>query len=190
VSRIISGQIGSLRLASAASATRPTADRVKESLFSSLESIDAIEGSQVLDLFAGTAALGLEAISRGAKSLIAVEKARAAQLVCEKNFELVRNALDKQGQSIQLTLKRQDVESYLASTAEKFDLVFVDPPYDFAPAKLIEILQKLVPLLNHGALVVVERSSKDKAIEVAGLDLQNSKTYGDTAVYFFRPNAQ
>ena len=190
MSRIISGQIGSLRLASAASATRPTADRVKESLFSSLESIDAIEGSQVLDLFAGTAALGLEAISRGAKSLIAVEKARAAQLVCEKNFELVRNALDKQGQSIQLTLKRQDVESYLASTAEKFDLVFVDPPYDFAPAKLIEILQKMVHLLNHGALVVVERSSKDKAIEVAGLDLQNSKTYGDTAVYFFRPNAQ
>jgi 16S rRNA G966 N2-methylase RsmD len=48
----------------------------------------------------------------------------------------------------------------------------------------------MLPLLNHGALVVVERSSKDKAIEVAGLDLQNSKTYGDTAVYFFRPNAQ
>ncbi len=74
MSRIIAGRVGSLRLGTAANVTRPTSDRVKESLFSSLESLDVLSGARVLDLFAGTAALGLEAISRGAASLVAVEK--------------------------------------------------------------------------------------------------------------------
>lgn len=190
MSRIIAGQIGSLRLASASSNTRPTADRVKESLFSSLESLDALQGRRVLDLFAGTGALGLEAVSRGAASLVSVEKARGAQVVCKKNFELARSALEKQSIRADLTLKGQEVESYIRSAQQEFDLVFADPPYEFSTEKLVDILTNLVPLLSTDALVVVERSSRDEVFQVPGLALHNSKNYGDTAVFFFRVNAQ
>jgi 16S rRNA (guanine966-N2)-methyltransferase len=190
MSRIIAGQIGSLRLASASSDTRPTSDRVKESLFSSLESLDALQGSRVLDLFAGTGALGLEAISRGAASLVSVEKARAAQAVCKKNFELARSALEKQSIPADFTLKGQDVDGYIKSAQDQFDLVFVDPPYDFSTEKLVSVLTSLVALLKPDSLVVVERSSRDKELQVPGLVMQNSKNYGDTAVFFFRVSAQ
>ena len=93
MSRIISGLAGSIRLASAPAGTRPTSDRVKESVFASLEAVGAIENADVLDLFAGTGALGLEALSRGAKSLVAIESARAALNVCLKNSANVGTAL-------------------------------------------------------------------------------------------------
>ena len=190
MSRIIAGLVGSLRLASPAKVTRPTSDRVKESLFSSLESIDALVGNRVLDLFAGTAALGLEAISRGAKNLVAVEKSKAAAVVCQKNIDLVQNSLAKQGLRPEIQLVNKDAESFLKSSKSEFDLALIDPPYELTNEKLAEIFQLLIGSLAPGALVVVERSSRETMPELAGLALNSQKTYGDTAVYFFRASAQ
>lgn len=190
MSRIIAGLVGSLRLAGPANVTRPTADRVKESLFSSLESIDAVAGARVLDLFAGTAALGLEAISRGAKALVAVEKSKVASDVCAKNIELVKSALAKQQISPEIQLITKDAEGFLRSNSSAFDLVLIDPPYEMVNSQLAETLLQLARSLTDDALVVVERSSRELVPELAGLGLQSQKTYGDTSVYFFRLNAQ
>lgn len=190
MSRIIAGLAGSLRLTPPANLTRPTSDRVKEGLFSSLESMAALAGSRVLDLFAGTAALGLEAISRGAQNLIAVEKSKAASLVCQKNIDLVQSALAKQGVKPEIQLLNKDAESFLKSGKSEFDLVLIDPPYEMTNQKLAEIAQLLIRSLAPGALVVVERSSREIMLELAGLNLQSQKTYGDTSVYFFRASAQ
>ncbi|MEY5146608.1 MAG: rRNA ((966)-N(2))-methyltransferase RsmD [Actinomycetota bacterium] len=190
MSRIIAGSVGSLRLSAPAKTTRPTADRVKESLFSALESASVIEGSKVLDLFAGTAALGLEAISRGARSLTSVEKARAAAEVCRKNIEAVAAALQKQKLSAQIQLIEQDCESFLKKNKELFDLVLIDPPYDLQPAKLAAIFSELKKSLSPDALVVLEKSSRASEPEFAGYEIHNRKQYGDTEVLFIRAIAQ
>ena len=190
MSRIIAGRVGSLRLGTAANVTRPTADRVKESLFSSLESLDVLSGARVLDLFAGTAALGLEAISRGAASLVAVEKSKAAALVCKKNIELVQNALAKQQVQAKAQLITKDAEIFLKTNNSEFDLVLIDPPYEMTNQKLTEVSQLLARSLAKDALVVVERSSRHEMPELFGLELQSQKSYGDTSVYFFRVSAQ
>lgn len=190
MSRIIAGRVGSLRLGTAANVTRPTSDRVKESLFSSLESLDVLSGARVLDLFAGTAALGLEAISRGAASLVSVEKSKAAALVCKKNIELVQSALAKQQVQAEVQLITKDAESFLKSNNSEFDLVLIDPPYEMTNQKLTEVSQLLSGSLAKDALVVVERSSRHEMPELLGLELQSQKSYGDTSVYFFRVSAQ
>ena len=190
MSRIIAGRVGSLRLGTAANVTRPTSDRVKESLFSSLESLDVLSRARVLDLFAGTAALGLEAISRGAASLVAVEKSKAAALVCKKNIELVQSALAKQQVQAEVQLMTKDAESFLKNNNSEFDLVLIDPPYEMTNQKLTEVSQLLARSLAKDALVVVERSSRHEMPELLGLELQSQKSYGDTSVYFFRVSAQ
>jgi 16S rRNA (guanine966-N2)-methyltransferase len=95
-----------------------------------LEAAGAIENADVLDLFAGTGALGLEALSRGAKSLVAIESARAALNVCLKNSASVGTALSAAGVRPPMEIKLSDAVAYLASTIKEFDLVFADPPYD------------------------------------------------------------
>ena len=186
MSRIISGLAGSIRLAGASKETRPTSDRVKESVFASLESQDAIRGAKVLDLFAGTGALGLEALSRGAGSLVLVEKARGASEVCQKNIDLVLTALQKQGQSPEVILKKSDASTFLKTTTASFGLVFIDPPYEFSNQKLIELIALLREMIKNG-LVVVERSSRSEKISFEGFELDSEKTYGDTSVFFLRP---
>lgn len=189
MSRIISGLAGSLRLNAASSQTRPTSDRVKESVFASLESMDAIENARVLDLFAGSAALGLEALSRGASSLTLVEKSRQAFEVCKKNKELFEKALSHQGVTKDIQLKNLDAHIHLKSSKEIFDLVFIDPPYEFADEKIASLLVELSPLLSKEALVVLERGKQSNAA-YEGFEVVNQKSYGDTAVFFLRPISQ
>ena len=97
MTRIIGGIAGSLRLASPAKATRPTSDRIRESIFSRLESRNIIEGATVLDLYAGTGALALEAASRGATAVMLVDKDGKAAAVCKQNAVLIEKALAKEG---------------------------------------------------------------------------------------------
>jgi 16S rRNA (guanine966-N2)-methyltransferase len=178
-----------MRLKTAAKATRPTSDRVKESVFSVLESMNALEGSRVLDLFAGTGALGLEAVSRGAISAVFVEKTREAAAVCRANVDLARERLEKIGSCIRLELVTKPAESYL-SQANRFDLAFVDPPYDMSDEQLNGILKKLFGQRDV-KIVVVERSSKSSAPTVQGVQAGVIKNYGDTTVYFLaRDDAQ
>lgn len=187
MSRIISGLLGSLRLKGAAKATRPTSDRVKESLFSQLESLDAIEGSIVLDLFAGTGALGLEAISRGAQSAVLVEKDSTAFSVLGQNVEIAKNALTNQGLTKPIEVRKVSSEKYLSSQKTNFDLVFLDPPYEYETSKLMSLISELATHLNPKAVVVVERSSREPQLpERSDLETISYKTYGDTSILLLK----
>ena len=187
MTRIIAGNLGSLRLKPAAKVTRPTADRVKESVFSKLESMDVIEDARVLDLFAGTGALGLEAISRGASTLTLVEKNTQALSVLKSNVQLVQESLVKQNIAVKISISHSDAGKFLLGvTPKSFDLVFVDPPYELSDSELHEIIQKLLSSMAGGAVLVVERSAKSDLLEVEGLELFDEKLYGDTKVWFYR----
>lgn len=182
MTRIIAGILGSLQLKSAAKATRPTSDRVKESLFSKLESMDLIEDAAVLDLFAGTGALGFEAISRGAKSLWLVEKDRQAAALLRQNSKHINIALEKTGRSPKIEFEAIEARKFLAKSNDLFDLVFIDPPYEFDNEQLEEIMALVAQHLNPAAVVVIERSSKTAKTEFADFELISDKQYGDTAV--------
>jgi len=185
VTRIIAGAIGSLQLKPAAKATRPTSDRVKESLFAKLDAMGVIEGARVLDLFAGTGALGLESASRGAASVELVERDRNAFGLLEQNVKSSLGSFEKQGISNKIQAHNLDAQRYLKSATAGFDLVFIDPPYDFPNSELEQLLLAVADLLSEQGLVVVERSSRSEELVMEVLDLQSSKSYGDTAVWIY-----
>ena len=188
MSRIISGVAGSIRLAAAPTGTRPTSDRVKESVFAFLEAAGAIENDDVLDLFAGTGALGLEALSRGAKSLVAIESARDALNVCLRNSASVGTALSAAGARPAMEIKLSDAFAYLASTTKEFELVFADPPYDLDVSG--KLLERLGAVLRPNGLFVLELSSKaENPAPVQGVELSSERVYGDTKVLIFRLTA-
>ena len=182
--RIIGGVLGGRHIrAPRGDATRPTADRVREAVFNILASLRGpLDGLRVLDLFAGSGALGLEALSRGAASVVAVDHG------AEAVRSITANARDLAvGERVRVL--RADARAALMRVAGPFDLVFVDPPYaaDLASA----VLAALPPLLTRapGALVVVEhdlRAPPDPG--PAALALVDRRRYGDTAVSFFSPS--
>ena len=182
MTRIIGGVLGSLRLKGPAKATRPTSDRVKESIFSILESRGVIQSARVLDLFAGTGALGLEAASRGAQLVTLVERDAAASKVCEDNISLVMEGLSKSGLTCDVKFFRGDAKTYL-KRSEVMDLVFIDPPYETADTEVLASLEDIC--LSQGGVIVVERSAKVQLPSPKGLLLDQEKTYGDTKVLFF-----
>jgi 16S rRNA (guanine966-N2)-methyltransferase len=184
VSRIISGFADNLTLAVPKTGTRPTSDRVREALFSSLDARDEIAGRRVLDLYAGTGGLGLEAASRGAASVVLVEKAPAAAKALRKNVDAVVGRAPA-GRAPRVDVVAQPVRSYLAGGASVVDLVFFDPPYELSAAELAADLEALLPSLAEEALVVVERASRDgEPGWPAGVTLDMRKSYGDTTVWF------
>ena len=182
MTRIIGGVLGSLRLKGPAKATRPTSDRVKESIFSILESRGAIQDARVLDLFAGTGALGLEAASRGARSVTLVERDPAAAKVCEDNVSLVMEGFSKSGTSCDVELVRSDAKTFLKKN-KLMDLVFVDPPYELAEAEVVASLESIC--VSEDGVVVVERSAKAQFSRPKGFLLDQERAYGDTQVFFF-----
>ena len=182
MSRIIGGVVGSLRLKGPAKATRPTTDRVKESVFSILESMDVLEDADVIDLFAGTGALGLEAASRGAKSVTLVEKNLAAAGICKENIALVDTGLRKSCAETSISLRQESVEKYL-KTAPQADLIFIDPPYELSNLEVSKQLEQISS--SPGVVIVLERSSKSEAPEFSPkLSILREANYGDTVVYF------
>jgi 16S rRNA (guanine966-N2)-methyltransferase len=181
VTRIIGGVLGSLKLKGPAKVTRPTSDRVKESVFSILEARGAIQNARVLDLFAGTGALGLEAASRGAASVTLVERDPAAAKVCEENLTQVVNGLSKSGFDCDVRLVRSDAKSYLKKD-QQADLVFVDPPYAMAHSEILNLLQNLN--LSGTGIVVLERPEKEIASAYEAFLIKQEKSYGDTKVVF------
>jgi len=184
VSRIISGFAGNLSLAVPRAGTRPTSDRVREALFSSLDARDEIAGRRVLDLYAGTGGLGLEAASRGAASVVLVDKAPAAAKALRKNVDAVL-ARAPQGRAPRVDVVAQPVRSYLVGSASPVDLVFFDPPYELSATDLAADLAALLPSLAPDGLVVVERAARDgEPAWPAGLGVDTSKKYGDTTVWY------
>ena len=171
--RVIAGAFKGRRLAVPAGVrTRPTADRVREALFSMLGDVT---GARVLDLYAGSGALSIEALSRGAAAATLVDWDRRALAAIRRNLE---------GLDTHARVRRQDAVRYLRSARGPFDLVFVDPPYDLA-ARLAEPLSELLPpVLSPDARIVTE-SDKRTPLELP-LPLLTHRTYGDTRVAIHR----
>ncbi|MDR2999501.1 MAG: 16S rRNA (guanine(966)-N(2))-methyltransferase RsmD, partial [Microbacterium sp.] len=179
MTRIIAGAARGLRLDVPSAGTRPTSDRVRESLFGSLESMDVIDGARVLDLYAGSGALGLEAWSRGAASVDLVEKSHAAAGIVRRNIATVAKALGARPGDARV--HQSAVHGFLQHTTGPFDLVFTDPPYELDDASMTADLAALAPLLSPDAIVVIERAQRSSApeLDAAGLTLGREKTYGD-----------
>lgn len=188
MTRIIGGLVGSRKLASPAKSTRPTSDRIRESIFSSLESKNALANCAVLDLYAGTGALGLEALSRGATSTVLVESNKQAAAVCIKNARLIQDALAEEEHEVSAKVQIQPVQKFLDTNQQKFDLVFIDPPYEVTNQEVEKNLESLLGSLTKNALVLVERSARAEAIATVGYELLETKSFGDTAVYWLKPN--
>jgi 16S rRNA (guanine966-N2)-methyltransferase len=185
VTRIISGLAGGRRIqAPPGGGTRPTSDRVREALFSRLEHLDVLQGARVLDLYAGSGALGLEAASRGASAVVLVEQARPAAAVIRRNLTSLADVL--RGVSVRM----EPVERVLGTPPaqqERFDLVLLDPPYDVGEDALAGVLQALVTgaWLDPQALVVVERSARSPEPRwPAGLAATVERRYGETTMWF------
>lgn len=184
MTRIVAGSAKGRTLAVPKSGTRPTSERVREALFSRLDHMNVLEGATVLDLFAGTGALGLEALSRGAARATLVEKASAAARVASAN---VRST------GLPARVVIADARSYLCARTGKdlrgdVDLVFIDPPYDIAEADMTAILSLLGPWIGPDALVVVERSTRAPAPTWPPfLVLEDQRTWGETVAYFAGP---
>ena len=169
--RVVAGEFGGRRLqAPRGRATRPTSDRVREALFSIL---GEVRGARVLDLFAGSGALGIEALSRGAESAVFVERDRGCGRRDQAQPRRDRGRRDAE-------VRRQDVLRFLGACEGPFDLVFVDPPYDSA-SRLSEPLSAALPaVLTEDALIVTE-SSKRTPLDIS-LPLLRERTYGDTRI--------
>ncbi|MGX1791616.1 16S rRNA (guanine(966)-N(2))-methyltransferase RsmD [Microbacterium sp. NPDC055312] len=186
MTRIIAGEARGARLDVPGAGTRPTSDRVRESLFGALESMDAIDGARVLDLYAGSGALGLEAWSRGAQSVDLVEISRSAATVVGRNVNVVAKAMSAAPAA---RVHQSTVRAYLSRTQGPFDLVFTDPPYDLDDAAMTADLVALAPLLSPDAVVVIERGKRATPpdLDAAGLVLMREKAYGDTRVWWAEP---
>jgi 16S rRNA (guanine(966)-N(2))-methyltransferase RsmD len=171
--RVIAGRYGGRRLQAPRGAdTRPTADRVREALFAVLG--ERVQGARVLDLFAGSGALGIEALSRGAAEATFVESSPAA-------LKALRANLDALGASA--AIQRGDVRRFLGAASRagrQYDLVFLDPPYRLAAALGPELAETLPAVLAPGATTVSE-SDRRAPLEI-GLPLHDERRYGDTLI--------
>lgn len=196
MSRIISGAAGGVRLASVpGDNTRPTTDRVKESLFSKLESYDIIRGARVLDAFGGSGALGCEAFSRGAASVTLLDTYPKAVAVIRKNVAAVEKAMGRTGAGSSSAagsaarVQQSQALTYVKSASGPWDLVFVDPPYAMPNEQVSELLEALTPKLAEGAVVVVERSSRDaEPVWGEGLYCFSTRQHGETVLYYVEPD--
>ncbi|GAA4345244.1 16S rRNA (guanine(966)-N(2))-methyltransferase RsmD [Angustibacter luteus] len=183
MTRIIAGVARGRRLqVPAGRDTRPTSDRVREALFSRLEHHRVLGGAAVLDLYAGSGALGLEALSRGAASAVLVESDRATAALVRRNAE----TLGLNGASVLAA----PVARVLARPGSPVDLVLADPPYPLGEDDLAAVLGLLVTngWLAEAAVVVVERSARSpEPAWPTGLVLSDERSYGETRLWFADP---
>lgn len=184
MTRIIAGFAGSRELKVPKSGTRPTSDRVREAIFSALEARDVIDSSKVLDLYAGSGALALEALSRGARSVTMVEKNPQAGALLKANADLIRIAGKLDALSTRVVIA--SVASYLGNPqSDLFDIVFIDPPYELSDEEVTHNLELLLPHLSEDAEIVLERSTRTGLPKLpAGLVLEKSKAYGETTIHW------
>jgi 16S rRNA (guanine966-N2)-methyltransferase len=185
LTRIIAGAHGGRRLAAPAGATtRPTSDRVREALFSALEAMTDLSGARFADFFAGSGAVGLEAISRGATfSLLVESDARAARAIRDNIVALRAGAAAR--------LVTGKVSQVVAGPPEggPYDVIFADPPYAVTPAEMNEMQEALIAngWLAPDAIVVLERSTRGGALTwVDGITAERSRRYGETTLWYGR----
>ncbi len=158
--------------------TRPTTDRVKEALFSIIQF--EVPGARVLDLFGGTGQLGIEALSRGAKSAVFVDQAESACRLIRENLKRTRLEQDAK-------VVRSDYLSYLASCRDRFDIIFLDPPY--AEVFLENSLKRIaeIDILQSDGIIIAERPlGKDLPFELEGFTRSRDYKYGNTLLTIYR----
>ncbi len=181
MTRIISGVAGSIALTVPGAGTRPTSDRVRESLFGALEAAGDVEGARVLDLYAGSGALALEAVSRGAVSADLVERSPGAAAVAGANARAVSRAAPQAA----VRVHRSTAAAFLRAASQTYDLVFVDPPYDLGETDLAEILALASARTSPHAWIIVERAARSpEPAAPEGFEVARSRRYGDTALWW------
>lgn len=184
--RIIGGKFKGTRLAAPGAQgggkahLRPTSDRVRESLFNLLAHGDYpdIEGTRVLDLFAGTGALGFEALSRGAARAVFIDDGAAARGLIRQNIETL-------GVIGQTKLWRRDATRLGPCRGDPFDLVFADPPYGKGLGLAALASARAGGWIAPGALIVLEESAEAGITPPEGLELRDDRSYGDTRILIF-----
>ena len=167
--RVISGRFKGVALATPKTGTRPTTDRTKEAIFSHLDSWGVLDDARVLDLFAGTGALGIEALSRGARELVAVESSRPAAALITKTLAQLQ--------------KNRSWDGF----GEPFDVIFIDPPYAYETAECNQLLSDLAAgsATNENTVIMLERSVRsDDPTAPGGWQITESRNYGETAVFY------
>ena len=178
--RIIAGEMRSRKLkAPEGMDTRPTADRVKEALFSIL--INRLYGARVLDLYGGSGALALEALSRGAGSAVIADMSPKACQVIQENID----ALGCADRASLLRLKDTAALTALGKKGDSFDLVFLDPPYRMSTAPICEMIERL-GLLKKDGVIIVEHSRETPPDIAPPLELTDRREYGVTGLSFYR----
>ena len=178
--RVIAGIAGGIRLAVPKHGVRPTMDRVKGAIFSSLG--DAVAGAQVLDLFAGSGALGIEALSRGASSAVFVEEDRQSAEIIERNLTKTK---------LKGRVRQQDVFDFLrrACGTDTFQIIFADPPYEKTKhgesyTEKLVTNEMLPRLLRSNGVFVLEKRPNETIPEMELWRMVRQKTYGATEVLF------
>lgn len=177
--RVISGTArGTVLKTPSGMATRPTAERVKEAMFSIIQ-FD-LPGAKVLDLFGGTGQLGIEALSRGASSCVFTDERQEA-------CRLIKDNTMKAGMLDKSTVLRSDYMSYLKTCREKFKIIFLDPPYaEIFLENAIKTIRE-IDILQSGGIIITERpSGKELSFDHTGYDRSRDYKYGNTVVTIFR----
>ena len=201
--RIIAGRFKGVAVAAPKTGTRPTTDRVKEAIFSHLTAIDVLQDARVLDLFAGSGALGFEALSRGARVLTAVDSSLQAVRSMDGTVKSLQTATawdaDLAAQVVSTSVERfvtrhirdpqGDAGTRGAPGSAAFDLIFADPPYSY-PTRTCEVLLDQMSgsdLVREGTMLVLERSTRSPEPDPPrGWWLMDAKNYGETRVHYLR----
>ncbi|MFJ8577502.1 16S rRNA (guanine(966)-N(2))-methyltransferase RsmD [Micromonospora sp. NPDC093277] len=185
MTRIVAGTLGGRRIAAPPGAgTRPTSDRVREALFSAVQAELDLDGARFADLYAGSGAVGLEALSRGAEHVLLVESDARAARVIRENIAMLRAAPAAR-------LVTGKVATVLAAGPDggPYDVVFADPPYAVSDQEVTALLAALVDggWLTPDALVIIERSSRSGPVTwVDGITSERSRRYGETTLWYGR----
>ena len=179
MTRVVAGSRGGRRLAVPPGATRPTSEKVREAVGSALTALDAIIGVRVLDLYAGSGAVAIELLSRGAADAVLVEQAPKAAATARANIKSV---------DVKASVIVGDVVKYVSQPATtRFDVVFIDPPYDVPTDAVRNVVRTLIEngWVATGAVFVVERRFRDGTFTWPdGVTAYRDKRYGDTVVFY------
>ncbi len=176
--RLISGEFGGRFIDSPhTDRTHPMSERMRGALFNILGDVDA---AIVLDAFAGTGALGLEALSRGAREALFIERDRVAQKVLQENIDVL-------GLSDRAHVIKSSVSAWADTTArQEFDIIFVDPPYHDMQ---LSTVKKLIKYLKPNSLMILSHPGRESAPTVNGVVVVDNRSYGDAALAFYRLEA-
>lgn len=183
MTRIVAGAWGGRTLTVPRTGTRPTSERVREAVFSRLDSLDAVTSARVLDVFAGSGALGLEALSRGGATAVFVDSSREAAKVLQRNIVSL-------GCENRSRIVVADASHFTGSlgAGEYFDLIFLDPPYALNATLVSRVLAGLASHLDSAGIMILESSKRYPRPDFPPLLMDSGgKVYGDTLITYLRP---